>query len=295
MSGGGEHAHVGADLSDHRLSGAGGDAGDRGGQRDGRLPGRAQLGLDRLRQLGDVLVQEVQVREDRTDDQRVVGLKAALERFFELGELLAQKALGEVGEHLGIGGAGHQRVEHRPPGDAEDVGGDAVELDAGVLQRLVQPVRFALTLSDLCLAVPRQRPEPPLRLGRDEATAQQPGLHQLAEPLGVLDVGLAAGDNQHHRLHELRSSLPGEVTVTAAYHPLCGERLAVEGRRRVGGAPCLIVRLPDGTPGTIEVQATSACSAAGEAAAGAGALLSAEGVRQLRRLLAPTGGEGSGT
>ena len=83
--------------------------------------------------------------------------------------------------------------------------------------------------------------------------------------------------------------------MTAAYHPLRGERLAVEGRRRVGGAPCLIVRLPDGTPGTIEVQATSAGSAAGEATAGT--LLSAEGVRQLRRLLvarAP-GGEGSGT
>jgi hypothetical protein len=89
--------------------------------------------------------------------------------------------------------------------------------------------------------------------------------------------------------------LPGEVTVTAAHHPLCGERLAVEGRRRVGGAPCLIVRLPDGTPGTIEVQATSASSAAGEAAAGV--LLSIEGVRQLRRLLVPevSGSDGSGT
>ena len=83
--------------------------------------------------------------------------------------------------------------------------------------------------------------------------------------------------------------------MTAAQHPLRGERLVVEGRRRVGGVPCLIVRLPDGTPGTIEVQATSAGLAAGEAAAGA--LLSAEGVRRLRRLLEPSvpGGDGSGT
>jgi hypothetical protein len=86
------------------------------------------------------------------------------------------------------------------------------------------------------------------------------------------------------------------VTVTAVGHPLCGERLAVEGRRRVGGAPCLIVRLPDGTPGTVEVRATSAGSAATEPAELA-ALLSAEGVRRLRRLLAPlaAGGDGSGT
>ncbi|MGE5636237.1 MAG: hypothetical protein ACM3UV_04750 [Nocardioidaceae bacterium] len=93
----------------------------------------------------------------------------------------------------------------------------------------------------------------------------------------------------------MRSSLPGEVVVTAKHHALSGERLAVEGRRRLGGALCLIVRLPDGTPGTIEVGATSAGSAASVTAAGA--LLSADGVRRLRRMLvsrAP-GGDGSGT
>ena len=84
------------------------------------------------------------------------------------------------------------------------------------------------------------------------------------------------------------------MTVTAVSHPLVGARLAVEGRRRVGGVPCLIVRLPDGTPGTIEVQATSAHRAGSGAA---GALLSADGVRRLWRLLAGSvpGGEGSGT
>jgi hypothetical protein len=92
----------------------------------------------------------------------------------------------------------------------------------------------------------------------------------------------------------LRPSLPVEVTVTAAHHPLCGARLTVEGRRRVSGVPCLIVRLPDGTPGTVEVQATSARSAV---SAAPGTLLSADGVRRLRRLLVPgdPGDEGSGT
>jgi hypothetical protein len=93
----------------------------------------------------------------------------------------------------------------------------------------------------------------------------------------------------------LRSSLPEEVMVTAAQHPLYGERLAVEGRRRVRGVRFLIVRLPDGTPGTVEVQATSARSAVSERSAEA--LLSAEGVRRLRRLLAAgvTCNDGSGT
>jgi hypothetical protein len=86
------------------------------------------------------------------------------------------------------------------------------------------------------------------------------------------------------------------VTVTAAHHPLCGARLAVEGRRRVRGAVCLIVRLPDGTPGTIALSATSAAVAA-DAQASAGGLLSVEGVRRLQRLLAPraAGDDGSGT
>jgi hypothetical protein len=94
----------------------------------------------------------------------------------------------------------------------------------------------------------------------------------------------------------LRPSLPGEVTVTAAHHPLVGMRLAVEGRRRVRGAACLIVRLPDGTPGTIALSATSA-AVAGDAEASAGGLLSVEGVRRLRRLLVPraAGDDGSGT
>jgi hypothetical protein len=89
--------------------------------------------------------------------------------------------------------------------------------------------------------------------------------------------------------------LPEQVTVTAAHHPLAGMRLAVEGRRAVRGAACLIVRLPDGTPGTVELSATS-CAATGGGAP-LGALLSVEGVRRLRRLLAPSaaGDDGSGT
>jgi len=96
-------------------------------------------------------------------------------------------------------------------------------------------------------------------------------------------------------MRELRSLLPEEVTVTAAHHPLAGMRLAVEGRRAVRGAACLIVRLPDGTPGTIELSATSCASVGGGAPVGA--LLSVEGVRRLRRLLSPgaAGDDSSGT
>ena len=76
----------------------------------------------------------------------VVGREPAGQRLLELGDFLAQLPLGQVGQHLGIAGAGDQRVEHRPPGHPKDVGSDARQLHAGVLQQLVQPVRLALAL-----------------------------------------------------------------------------------------------------------------------------------------------------
>src|SRR3990170_2377511 len=97
-----------------------------------------------------------------------------------------------IAEHLRIGGALHERVEHCSPGCAEDVGGDAVELDAGVLEDLVQPVSLALTLADLRLAVAGHVAQRPDRLRRHETAPQKPRLEQLAEPGGVGDVGFAA-------------------------------------------------------------------------------------------------------
>ena len=76
-----EDGHVDADLSDHDFGRALGNSGDRGGQPDADLSCRAQLGLDRVAEAGDLLVEEVQVSQDRADDQRVMGLEAALQRF----------------------------------------------------------------------------------------------------------------------------------------------------------------------------------------------------------------------
>ena len=76
---------------------------------------------------------------------------------------------GELGEQLGIGRPGDQRVEHRPAGLAEDVGRDAVELDPGLLERLVQPLRLALALGDLRTPIARQLAQITDRLGRDKA------------------------------------------------------------------------------------------------------------------------------
>jgi hypothetical protein len=44
--------------------------------------------------------------------------------------------------------------------------------------------------------------------------------------------------------------------VTAAIHPLFGRLLAARDFRRVDGVVLLVVELPDGSPGTIRVEAT---------------------------------------
>ncbi len=143
-------------------------AGDRAQQLNRRCE-RSDLLLDGLGEFGDRLVEVVDVGEDASDDQRVPGFEAALQRLAQRGQLGTQLALREVGEHDGVGRAGDQRFEHRAARLAEDVGGDAVELDPGVLDDLVEPSGLALTVFDLRLAVAGEVAQRANRLGRHEA------------------------------------------------------------------------------------------------------------------------------
>jgi len=72
-------------------------------------------------------------------------------------------------------------------------------------------------------------------------------------------------------------------------HPLAGRVLAVEGHRTVAGERCLLVRLPDGSAGTIALSATNV----GEqrSPTGEGVVLSPAGVRNLRSLLRAHGAD----
>src|SRR5262249_20536355 len=84
-----EDAHVGADLGDQALGAAALDAGDRAEQLNGGRE-RADLLLDRLREPVDLLVEEVDVGEDRPDPGRVQPVEAALQRLPQQRQLPAQ-------------------------------------------------------------------------------------------------------------------------------------------------------------------------------------------------------------
>jgi hypothetical protein len=71
MLGRGKDAHVAAGLGDDHLGGAAPNAGDRA-QQINRRRERGELLLDRGRELVDRLVEVVDVREDPSDEQRVL-------------------------------------------------------------------------------------------------------------------------------------------------------------------------------------------------------------------------------
>jgi len=91
-------------------------------------------------------------------------------------------------------GAADQRVEHPPCGHAEHLRGDRRELDAGVLQGLLDALDLAAAFLDLGLAVADHVAQLALRTRRHEALTDEAVLDQLAAPLGVLDVALAPGN-----------------------------------------------------------------------------------------------------
>jgi hypothetical protein len=92
-------------------------------------------------------------------------VEVTFERFAQRGDLLAHLAAREVREHLPVGRAAHQRVEHVAARLAHDVRRDAVELDAGVLERLVQAVDLAGAFLDLRFGIAREVAQLADRLG----------------------------------------------------------------------------------------------------------------------------------
>jgi superfamily I DNA/RNA helicase len=70
--------------------------------------------------------------------ERVLVAEPALKGHGQVGDLLAEHALGQVGQHCSAPFPVDQLLDHRPPGLAERVGGHRAELDPGVLWRLLR-------------------------------------------------------------------------------------------------------------------------------------------------------------
>ncbi len=87
-------------------------------------------------------------------------------------------------------------------------------------------------------------------------------------------------------LQYLRRVLPCPVRVVEMSHPLFDRTLEAHGFRRLNGELRLAVRLPDGSSTTIPASATDLCAPEGHIGRPAATVLSLEGVRRVRCLVA---------
>jgi hypothetical protein len=130
------------------------------------------------------------VLQAQPDQERVVFAEPPAQGLPQRGEPAPQPALGQLGQHLGVALAGDQGGEHRPPGHAQHVGGDRVQLDPGVLEGLLDALALAGVGLDEPLAVAGQVPQFADRRRRHEARPQHLPLGDLGQPHRIQPVGL---------------------------------------------------------------------------------------------------------
>lgn len=87
--------------------------------------------------------QVVQVRAELGHEEGVVGPEAPREGLLEGGPLRAEPAPREVGQRRGVGGPPDERRQPGAAGGPEDARGHRGELEAGVLEALVEAVDLA--------------------------------------------------------------------------------------------------------------------------------------------------------
>ena len=109
--------------------------------------------------------------------------------------------MGQSGQSSGLGFAvglqptgltrGDQRFDHPTAGQTDDVGDHRVELDVGVLQRLLQALDMAAALAHQLLAGAQQGAHFLGLLVRHKTAPDQAVRQKIGEPGGIVDVGLA--------------------------------------------------------------------------------------------------------
>ena len=133
-------------------------------------------------ELDDHRGEVVDVAQMQPEHQAMMVIEAALQRQAQLGNLGAHPSPGHLRQHVDVGLAGDQRVEHLPGGLAHHVGDHRVQLDVRVFQQLLDSLDLTGAFLGQLRAIAGQVPQPGHLLGRHERTAQQPALQQLREP-----------------------------------------------------------------------------------------------------------------
>ena len=89
--------------------------------------------------------------------------------------------------------AGHDRANNAHARNTSNVSDDVMKLDVHLHQRLLHMLNVGRRVFDQPLAMAQVRAQSHDTVARPKAPAHQPILVELLQPLGVVDVGLAAG------------------------------------------------------------------------------------------------------
>ena len=178
MTFGREAVHVDADLGNDDPGAEIADAGD-GAQDLDRAAKGLDMGVDLLIDLADGGVDRIDMLEEQPQHKPMMVSHPATQRRLKLGLRCPDAPVGQDRQCERIGLTGDQSLDHPAAGEAHDVGDDRIELDVGILQRLLDPLDMTAPLTDELLAGSQEIAHLLRRLVRDEAASDQPMCHQI--------------------------------------------------------------------------------------------------------------------
>jgi len=198
VTGGGEAAHVGADLGYDDLSGQVTDARD-GPQQADRLAERVEIAVHLRIDLGQGGAKRVELAQVQASREAVPISDAPAERSPQRLRWSLDAALHKGEQRVRSAFAVDQGLHDGSTADAHTLGQHGAELEVGMIERLLQPLHMAGLLAGQLLAAAEQRAQVLGRRFRHEAWADQAVGQQVGEPQRVSDIGLAAGHVLHMR------------------------------------------------------------------------------------------------
>ena len=143
---------------------------------------------------GELRLTHVKELEILRQDEDVLVAVVPGERGGDLGGRGLAVRVAVLGEDLGVALAGDEVAEDREPGLADDVADDERELEVHLDERLLHPADVVPGRMHEDVTVSHEGAQGEDGPGGAKAAAQEPDTVELAQPLTVLDIALAAGD-----------------------------------------------------------------------------------------------------
>src|SRR5690349_2260051 len=192
MSGRGKARHVDPNFCDHRVRADVAQAGN-GAQQLSRLAKGVEAVAYLLLDRGDGGIDGVDVPEVQLEHETVVRTDVTAQRFQDFAARGPDACADQGSEVLRIAMAVDDRLQHRAPTGAHDVGEHDTQLEIGVFEHFLDALDVRTALAHELLAGTHERSQVLHRRGWYKTGANQAMGQKIGEPHGVVDVGLAPG------------------------------------------------------------------------------------------------------